>query len=63
MKTVKLLALSAFLLPSLSFAHNISLNQNVPSVSVEHYGEITYANDAAVYQNWNSEQLKGKVRV
>lgn len=63
MNIVKLLGLTACLLPYLSFAHNISLNQSVPSVSVEQYGEITYVNDAAAYQTWNSEQLKGKVRV
>lgn len=63
MNTVKLFALSACLLPSLSFAHNISLNQPVPSVTVKQYGEITYINDAPTYQTWNSEHLKGKVRV
>ena len=63
MKIVKLLALSACLLPSLSFAHNISLNQPVPSVTVKQYGEIPYINDAPTYQKWNSEHLKGKVRV
>ncbi len=40
MKKVKLLTLAACLLPSLSFAHNLTLNKEVPSVSIEQYGEI-----------------------
>ncbi|MUJ35995.1 YtfJ family protein [Aliivibrio fischeri] len=63
MKKVKLLTLAACLLPSLSFAHNLTLNKEVPSVSIEQYGEIFFKNSAATYQNWNTEQLKGKVRV
>lgn len=64
MKKVKLLVVTAaFLLPSLSFAHNLSINKTVPSVSVEQYGEIFYVNNAFQYSKWNTEQLKGKVRV
>ncbi|MGF1804618.1 YtfJ family protein [Aliivibrio sifiae] len=63
MKKVKLLALTTCLLPSLSFAHNIMLNQPVPSVSVTQYGEIFYVDNAFQYSKWNTEQLKGKVRV
>lgn len=39
---VKLLTLAACLLPSLSFAHNLTLNKEVPSVSIEQYGEIFF---------------------
>ncbi|OCH16806.1 hypothetical protein A6E05_15480 [Aliivibrio sp. 1S165] len=64
MKKVKLLVLStACLLPSLSFANNITLNQTIPPVSVKQYGEIFYTDNAFQYSNWNTEQLKGKVRV
>ncbi len=42
MKKVKLLTLAACLLPSLSFAHNLTLNKEVPSVSIEQYGEIFF---------------------
>ncbi len=64
MKKIKLLAASVCLLSPLSFAHNILLNKNVPSVSLSQHGEITYnSNGDAIYQKWDTEQLKQKVRV
>lgn len=63
MKKIHLLALTACLLPSLTFAHNLSLNQAVPSVSVKEHGEIFFNNAAPTYKAWDTEQLKGKVRV
>lgn len=63
MKKITLLTLAACLLPTLGFAHNITLNKTVPTVSIDNYGEIFFEDSATTYQPWDSEQLKGKVRV
>ena len=44
-------------------AHNLTLNQNLPPVAVADKGELEYQNNQFRYQNWNSAQLQGKVRV
>lgn len=55
-------SLSALLsLPAL--AHNLTLNQSVPPTGVADKGELLYQNNQFSYQNWNSAQLSGKVRV
>jgi len=63
MEKIKLLTLTACLLPSLSFAHNIALNQPVPTVTIESHGEILFSDGNAQYHTWNTDQLTGKVRV
>ncbi len=44
-------------------AHNLTLNQTVPPTGVADKGELMYQNEQFSYQNWNSAQLTGKVRV
>ncbi|QGM81101.1 YtfJ family protein [Otariodibacter oris] len=45
------------------FAHNITLNQALPSVRVQDNGEIVMKGDKVAYQPWSSSKLVGKVRV
>lgn len=56
-------ALMAMLLPGSVFAHNLNVGDALPNVVVADKGEITLQDDKIVYQDWNSEQLAGKVRV
>lgn len=59
-----LVAGSLFALLSLpAVAHNIKLDQPVPPTGVADKGELHHQNDQFSYQNWNSAQLTGKVRV
>ncbi|MCW8330282.1 YtfJ family protein [Photobacterium sp. SDRW27] len=58
-----MIALLAALLPSLAAAHTIQVGEPIPAASVAEKGEITLQGDDIVYQNWNSSQLTGKVRV
>ncbi|CDM91794.1 YtfJ family protein [Xenorhabdus bovienii] len=61
---IKNIVLSAMLsLTSVfAFAHNITVGQPVPAVSVTDKGELLLNNDKFSYQNWNSTELPGKVR-
>ncbi len=61
---MKNIALSAILsLMSLcAFAHNITLEQHVPAVSVTDKGELLLNDGKFSYQNWNTAELVGKVR-
>lgn len=63
MKKSHLLIVSLLLAPFLASAHNFQLQQRVAPVGVSDKGELNYANDKFSYQNWNSAQLSGKVRV
>ncbi len=64
MKTKQLIiALSTALFSSGLLAHNIQLNSNLPVVSVQQDGEIQVNGDNVQYQEWNSAQLAGKVRI
>ncbi|MCQ1060920.1 YtfJ family protein [Photobacterium sp. ZSDE20] len=58
-----LFALLATLLSGTAFAHNLTVGDTLPAVKVADKGEITLQDDKIVYQDWNSEQLAGKVRV
>ncbi|MCG7587743.1 YtfJ family protein [Photobacterium sp. OFAV2-7] len=58
-----MIALLAALLPGLAAAHTIQVGEMLPSAAVSDKGEITLQGDDIVYQNWNSSQLPGKVRV
>ncbi|MCW2476242.1 YtfJ family protein [Candidatus Symbiopectobacterium sp. NZEC151] len=44
-------------------AHNLTLNNTLPPTGVADKGELMYQNQQFSYQNWNSAQLAGKVRV
>ncbi|KDM92544.1 hypothetical protein EA58_06265 [Photobacterium galatheae] len=60
-----LIALCA-LLPALAFqaqAHNLTVDQPLPNISVSDKGELVLQGDDIVYQPWQSKQLTGKVRV
>ncbi len=52
-----------FFLPCLVFSNNIQINHNIKDAAVNDKGELIYHNDTFSYQNWNSSQLIGKVRV
>ena len=56
-------AMLAMLLPGTVFAHNLTVGETLPNVMVTDKGEITLQDDKIIYQNWNSNQLAGKVRV
>lgn len=53
----------SLLLPFTAFAHNIKLDQRLAPVGVADKGELIFQEDKFSYQNWNSVQLQGKVRV
>lgn len=44
-------------------AHNLTLNRTLPPTGIADKGELMYQNQQFSYQNWNSAQLVGKVRV
>ncbi|MGB2078936.1 MAG: YtfJ family protein [Vibrio sp.] len=56
-----------FLISTLAFASSamaqIQVGQNLPPVSVTQGGEIIIQGSDVSYQNWNSDSMKGKVRV
>lgn len=62
-KTTLILGLSTALFSSFTFAHNLQLNANLPAVSVAQDGELKVIGNDVKYQNWNSNQLTGKVRI
>jgi len=62
MMKIKLL-LALFCCPILALAHNIKLDQPVPSVEVSEYGEVLLKSNGYEFQAWSSEQMLGKVRV
>ena len=51
------------LLPSLCLAHNLKETQLLPSVSIADRGELQLHGKDFAYQNWNSAQLLGKIRL
>lgn len=63
MKTIRLLALTSLFIAPFSLAHNVQLNQPLPSVSVAQDGELRVNNHKIAYQTWSSSTLTGKVRV
>ncbi|MFC0227568.1 YtfJ family protein [Serratia aquatilis] len=63
MKRSSMLMISLLLVPMLACAHNFQLQQRLPPIGVSDKGELNYANEAFSYQDWNSAQLVGKVRV
>lgn len=63
MKIKSLAALMLACSPAFASAHNLQLNQPAPAVSVEKYGEIIIQGEDTQFQSWNSESLKGKVRI
>lgn len=55
--------LAGLLLPLQLHAHTLQLNTSLPGVEVTQRGELQLQNQQYRYQNWNSQQLTGKVRV
>lgn len=51
------------LLSQVAFAHNVQLNQSLPSVNVSDNGELIASNGDIKYKKWNSGSLAGKVRI
>jgi YtfJ family uncharacterized protein len=45
-----------------AFAHNLTLNQPVPAVTVTDKGELLLNDNKFSYQKWSSTELPGKVR-
>lgn len=45
------------------WAHNLQLEQSLPSVKVSEYGEIVLSGKDTAFQPWGSAELAGKVRV
>ncbi len=63
MKMKALLPLIFACSPAIALAHNIQLDSSVPNVKVDKYGEILVEGKETAFQAWNSEQMKGKVRI
>lgn len=63
MKNKTLIAILLACSPTLALAHNITLGQSVPEVTVAKHGEIILQGDKTEYHAWSSDQLLGKVRV
>ncbi|QWA13200.1 YtfJ family protein [Sodalis ligni] len=59
----KLMTFPLLLFPLMAFAHNFVNGQPVAPVDITDRGELVLDNDTFSYKNWNSSQLKGKVRV
>jgi len=64
MITARCLAITlSLLLPLSAGAHNFVEGQRVAPVGIADKGELLWQQDKFSYQNWNSAQLGGKVRV
>ncbi|OOE66515.1 hypothetical protein BZG20_09235 [Salinivibrio sp. IB868] len=63
MKKTTLLALVFALFSGTSMAHTVQNGAPLPSAKVAEHGELTLNGDDIVYQDWQTEQLPGKVRV
>ncbi|PFG45368.1 hypothetical protein ATG66_3650 [Vibrio sp. ES.051] len=63
MKTRTLLSLLLGLMPSLAFAHNLSIGETVPPVKVGAYGEIVLQGEGVAYQPWATQHMQGKIHV
>ncbi|MBO1519247.1 YtfJ family protein [Oceanisphaera pacifica] len=50
-------------LPFFTWAHNLTLQQPIPAVSVTHLGELTLHNNTITARNWQLSKGKGKVRL
>lgn len=59
----KLLTLVLLLLPLAASAHNFVYGQLVAPVAIDDRGELILREGEFSYQNWNSGELAGKVRV
>ncbi len=61
MKIITFVSLLAACSPAM--AHNIQLGQTVPAATVSEYGEVVLNGDDTAYQNWQSQNMIGKVRI
>ncbi|MDG6239637.1 YtfJ family protein [Glaesserella parasuis] len=62
-KIVLQAAVSCLFLTNVAFAHNVQLNQTLPSVTVQQDGELIANGKKVDYRQWQSSSLAGKVRV
>lgn len=60
---LKQAAILGLLFTNVALAHNIQLNQTLPSVTVNQDGELIAQGNKIQYKMWQSESLQGKVRV
>lgn len=58
-----LVSLSSLFLAGSVFAHQVQLNQHLPTVKVVQDGELIIQGEKIAYQGWASTTLPGKVRV
>lgn len=63
MRYLNTLVVTATFISAMASAHNISIGQPLPAVSVDNYGELTLNGDEIGYQPWASDKLTGKVRI
>jgi YtfJ family uncharacterized protein len=63
MKMKSLLALGLLCTPTLALAINLEIGQQVHTVSVDSHGELLLENNDIRYDQWNSQNMLGKVRV
>lgn len=62
-KQILVMALGAAMLNGSALAHNLQLEQALPSAKVAEYGEIVLKGKDTAFQPWTSSSLAGKVRV
>ncbi|MDG6791584.1 YtfJ family protein [Glaesserella parasuis] len=62
-KIVLQAAVSCLFLTNVAVAHNVQLNQTLPSVTVQQDGELIANGKKVDYRQWQSSSLAGKVRV
>jgi len=53
----------SLLIPASVMAHDLKQDARVPAVGVNDKGELLLQQDNFSYKNWNTAQLRGKVRV
>lgn len=59
----KRLFLALFFVPVIASAHNFVQGERVLPLAISDRGEMLLDNDEVRYQNWDSTQLEGKVRI
>ncbi|AUI65291.1 MULTISPECIES: YtfJ family protein [Glaesserella] len=62
-KTVLQAGVLGLFFANIAFAHNVQLNQTLPSVAVMQDGELIANGKNVSYRQWQSSSLAGKVRV
>lgn len=62
-KKINKLIIACAFFSSYAFSHNIELNKPLAKVEIQAQGELVLNKQRVSYQAWNTEQLKGKVRI